>query len=354
MRLDGNREAYARCRARASAARRAGALLCLLVLGLLAFSASAAANEPTNSGDNLRDGWYPEQGSLTPQLVSGGTFGKLWSTKVEGSVYAQPLLVDGLVLIATEDNRVYGLDPATGAVKWAQALSFATPWNPGDISCADLTPTIGATATPVVDPATNIAYMTHKTYASGSSGAARWYMDAIELANGKEKAGWPVLLSGSAQNAPGQSFQATTQLQRPGLLLLEGHVYAAFGSDCDHEPWQGWVFGVSTAGRVTARWTTRPSGSGAGIWEAGAGLTSDGPGTFMVSTGNGGAPAGPIPGKTPPSSLGESIVRLQVQSDGTLKPVDFFAPFDAQQLDSWDADFASGGITGLNDSYFGT
>ena len=74
----------------------------------------------------------------------------------------------------------------------------------------------------------------------------------------------------------------------------------------------------------------------------------------MVSTGNGGAPAGPTPGKSPPSNLGESIVRLAVQPDGTLKPVDFFAPFDAQQLDSWDADFASGGVTGLNDQYFGT
>jgi hypothetical protein len=324
-----------------------------LVLALVC-AASALASEPTNAGDNLRDGWYPEQTSLTPQLVSGGTFGKLWTTSVEGSVYAQPLLADGIVLVATEANKVYGLDPATGSVHWSSTLTSSTPWNASDIGCADLTPTIGVTATPVVDPSTNIAYMTHKTYVSGSSGPAVWFMDAIELATGKEKAGWPVQLSGSAQNAPSQTFQATTQLQRPGLLLLEGHIYAAFGSDCDHEPWQGWVFGVSTAGQVTARWTTRPVGSGAGIWQSGAGLTSDGPGTLMISTGNGGAQEGPISGKTPPASLGESIVRLAVQPDGSLKPVDFFSPFDAKQLDGWDADFASGGITALNDSYFGT
>jgi hypothetical protein len=333
---------------------RLALLLALVLVLVLATATAALASGITNSADDLRDGWYPEQTSLTPQLLSGGTFGQLWSTNVEGSVYAQPLLADGVVLVATENNKVYALDPTTGAMHWAAPLNLGTPWNPSDIGCGDLTPRIGVTATPVVDPSTNIAYMTHKTYVSGSSGAARWYMDAVELASGKEKAGWPVLLSGAAQNAPGQSFQGTTELQRPGLLLLEGHIYAAFGSDCDHEPWQGWVFGVSTAGQVTARWTSRPSGNGAGIWESGAGLTSDGPGTLMVSTGNGGAPAGPIPGKTPPASLGESIVRLTVQSDGSLKPVDFFAPFDAQQLDSWDADFASGGITGLNDQYFGT
>src|SRR6185312_2293199 len=80
----------------------------------------------------------------------------------------------------------------------------------------------------------------------------------------------------------------------------------------------------------------------------------DGPGTLLVSTGNTGAPSTATPGKTPPSSLGESVVRLTVQSDGSLKATDFFAPFDAQQLDTWDADFASGGVTGLNNEYFGT
>jgi lectin family protein/ASPM-SPD-2-Hydin domain-containing protein/HYDIN/CFA65/VesB family protein/putative pyrroloquinoline-quinone-binding quinoprotein len=333
--------------------RLASALALALLLTLLSVTA-ALGSGITNSADDLRDGWYPEQASLTPQLVSGGTFGKLWSTSVEGSVYAQPLLENGTLLVATEANKVYGLDPATGASRWPAPVSLGTPWKAADIGCGDLTPTIGVTATPVIDPVANIAYMTHKTYASGSSGTARWYMDAIEMSNGKEKAGFPVALGGSAQNQPGQTFAPTTELQRPGLLLMEGVVYAAFGSSCDTPPWQGWVFGVSTAGQVKARWVSIASSSGAGIWQSGAGLNSDGPGTLMVSTGNGGAPTGPIPGKSPPASLGESIVRLAVQGDGSLKPVDFFAPFDARQLDSWDADFASGGITGLNDKYFGT
>ncbi len=337
---------------------RARPLLALLVLlGAVALASAAqavAATEITNSGDNFRDGWYPEQGSLTPSLVSGGTFGQLWSANVEGQVYAQPLLAAGTLLVATEANKVYGLDPATGALKWAAPLNLGTPFKAADIGCADLAPNLGVTATPVVDPATNIAYMTHKTYVSGSSGASRWYMDAVEVATGKERAGFPVELAGSAQNAPSQKFEPETELQRPGLLLMNGVVYAGFGSDCDHTPWQGWVFGVSTEGKVTARWTSRPSGDGAGIWQSGAGLTSDGSGTILLSTGNGGAPTVPTPGSSPPASLGESVVRLRVQPDGSLKAVDFFAPFDAVELDAHDADFASGGVTALNEQFFGT
>jgi hypothetical protein len=330
-------------------------MLCSLsTLVLLVLAGQALAEGITNSGDDLRDGWYPEESSLTPQLVSGGTFGQLWSTSVEGQVYAQPLLANGTLLVATENNKVYGLDPASGAPRWAAPLNLGTPWKAADIGCGDLTPNIGVTATPVIDPATNTAYMTHKTYVSGTSGSARWLMDAIDLSSGTEKPGFPVQLSGAAQNQPSLTFPATTELQRPGLLLMNGVVYAAFGSHCDHSPWQGWVFGVSTAGQIKARWVARSSGDGAGIWQSGAGLTSDGPGTLMLSTGNGGAPSTPAAGTSPPANLGESIVRLAVQGDGSLKAVDFFAPFDAVQLDTWDADFASGGITGLNAQYFGT
>ncbi len=334
--------------------RRIRALLLVWTVSLLALTGQAFASGITNSGDDLRTGWYPNQPTLTPQLVSGGTFGQLWSTPVSGQVYAQPLLANGTLLVATENNMLYGLDPATGASKWAKPLNLGTPWNAADIGCGDLAPTIGVTATPVIDPPSNTAYLTHKTYLSGSAGAARWYLDAIDMTSGTEKAGFPVLLSGSAQNAPGQTFQATTELQRPGLLLMEGVVYAAFGSDCDKTPWQGWVFGVSTAGQIKARWVAVASGSGAGIWQSGAGLTSDQAGSILLSTGNGGAPPTPTPGSSPPGSLGESVVRLRVQSDGSLKATDFFAPFDAASLDTWDADFASGGVTGLPEAYFGT
>jgi hypothetical protein len=330
---------------------RAVSVICALLFSLV-LAAQALGSGITNSSDDLRTGWYPNNSTLTPQLVSGGTFGQLWSSSLEGQITAQPLLANGTLLIETEKDKAYGLDPASGSVKWTKSLG--TPWNPADIGCGDITPSIGTVATPVVDPATNIAYMTHKTYASGTTGPARWYMDAISVSTGAEQPGFPVEIAGSAQNASSQTFNPTIEMNRPGLLLMEGVVYAAFGSHCDYSNWKGWIFGVSAAGKITARYTDDTTETGAGIWQSGAGLTSDGPGTILFSTGNGGAPSTPAAGTSPPANLGESVVRVRVQPDGSLKAVDFFAPFDAKNLDANDADFASGGVTGLPNEYFGT
>ena len=320
----------------------------------LVFAGAAMASGVTNAGDDLRTGWYPDEAAITPQLVSGNSFGQLWSAPVDGQVYAQPLLsTTGTLIVATETDNVYGLDPATGAQRWTNPLG--TPFNPADLGCGDISPSIGTNSTPVIDSSTNTVYLTHKTYVSGTTGPAAWFMDALDVTSGLERQGFPVPLSGTADNNSGVSFSPTTQQQRTGLLLMNGVVYAGFGSHCDHTPWQGWVFGVSTAGVVKARWVDNVSGSdGAGIWQAGVGLTSDGSGSIILSTGNGASPAAPAPGNSPPSNFGESIVRLHVQANGTLTPVDFFAPFDAQQLDQYDADFGSGAVVGLPDAYFGT
>ena len=129
---------------------------------------------------------------------------------------------------------------------------------------------------------------------------------------------------------------------------MNGVVYAGFGSHCDLGPWQGWVFGVSTAGEVKARWVVRRRRlNGAGIWQSGSGTDIGRIRDAAVrAPATPGRPTTPTPGHTPPASLGESVVRLAVQADGSLKAVDFFAPFDASELDARDADFASGGVTG--------
>ncbi|MGZ4706950.1 MAG: choice-of-anchor D domain-containing protein, partial [Acidimicrobiales bacterium] len=320
---------------------------------------AALADGITNSGDDLRTGWYPNA-KISPEVVTGGTFGQLWSTPVNGQVYAQPLVATSsggseTVIVATETNWVYGIDPDNrGAVRWHQQFP-GTPWNPADLGCADIAPSIGTTATPVIDPTTNTVYVTHKVYASGSSGAAAWYLDALDVTTGAERTGFPVKITGAADNVPGVQFDPTKQQQRPGLLLMGGVVYMGFGGHCDSAPWAGWVIGVSTTtAHITARWVDNPTLDGAGIWQAGAGLTSDGPGTLLVTTGNGGSPTTPTPGTSPPSTFGESVIRLNVGAGGKLTPVDFFAPFDAADLDQWDADFGSGALVGLPDQYFGT
>jgi hypothetical protein len=63
--------------------RRTCAVAVICIILPLATAAQASASEEkfgsslTNSGGNLRTGWYPNEPSLTPELISGGTFGQL-------------------------------------------------------------------------------------------------------------------------------------------------------------------------------------------------------------------------------------------------------------------------------------
>jgi Abnormal spindle-like microcephaly-assoc'd, ASPM-SPD-2-Hydin len=303
-------------------------------------------------GDDLRSGWYPDQPLLAPSRVSAPDFGQLFDTAITGQVHAQPLLVNGRLLVVTESNDVYSLDPETGAVLAHRTLHV--PWNPADVNCVPLAPSVGIMGTPVVDEASGTAYFTAKTYVSGSSGAAAYWAHAVDVATLQERSGFPVQIQGSADNVSGVPFDARQHLQRPGLILLDGVVYATFAGNCDIQPWKGWIFGVSTAGQITARWAAVDgSALGAGIWQTGGAPVVDGPGTFLVSTGNGAVPTSPLPGSTPPVYLGEAWVRLTVQGNGTLKATDFFIPYDASQLNQWDGDLGSGAPMGLPDA-FGT
>src|SRR5439155_5960854 len=45
-----------------------------------------------------------------------------WTTGVDGKVYAEPLVSRGRVIVATENDTVYALDPATGRVVWSAHL----------------------------------------------------------------------------------------------------------------------------------------------------------------------------------------------------------------------------------------
>lgn len=333
-----------------------GRLVALVAALSLALVASASADVVTNSNDDLRTGWYPDEGSIAPSLVSGPTWGQLWSANVDGQVYAQPLLApSGTLIVTTETDNIYGLNPATGAVSWTRNLAPNGAWNPADVGCSDIVPSRGSTSTPVIDSSTNTVYLTYKTYDDPQHDNAQWWLDARDVTSGAERSGFPVQLSGAADNDSSLAFDAQDQDQRTGLLLMNGVIYAGFGSECDHSPFDGWVFGVSTAGQVKARWATVTNGDdGGGVWQSGVGLSTDRSGSILISTGNGGAPSTPAPGNTPPSSCGECVIRLDVQPNGTLEPVDFFAPFDAAQLDDTDTDFGSGGVVGLPDQYFGT
>ena len=64
----------------------------------------------------------------------------------------------------------------------------------------------------------------------------------------RREPGSPSSSSGAPTNDPTRPFNAMTAMQRPGLLLMNGVVYAGFASHCDYTPFVGYVVGVSTSG----------------------------------------------------------------------------------------------------------
>jgi outer membrane protein assembly factor BamB len=298
------------------------------------------ADEVTISHDLLRTGWDPGEPALTPAAVGGGGFGELFSVPVNGQVYAQPLVVGSSVIVVTENDWVYALDRRTGAVNWS--LSLGTPWVPGSI-CTDLTPNIGVTSTPVYDPSSGTLYLVALTVQGSVPGYSLYGINGQTGAITEQ-----VPIGGSPVNDPGITFAASQQFQRPGLLLMNGWVYAGFGSHCDVKPYDGYVVGVNVATQATTMWSDEAevTDDEAGIWQGGGGLMSDGPGRIFLVSGNGISPV-PGPGTAPPGQLAESVVRLAVQPGGSLAAQDFFSPKNAPTLDAQDLDFGSGGAVGL-------
>ncbi|HVC24549.1 MAG TPA: hypothetical protein VND23_02220, partial [Acidimicrobiales bacterium] len=333
-----------------------------VALGGLTASGRAGADTLQMSADNLQTGWYPNEPGLAPSAVAGGGIQELFSDTVSGNVYGQPLVYTPpstgrpTLLVATEENEVYGLDPATGAQLWSR--SFGPPWQPSTISCGDLTPNMGITGTPVVDPATGIAYFVADVAnpASTPPGQAEYFMDAVDVATGATPPGWPaggVPITGSADGYPSEVFNPEMQAQRPGLVLVNGVVYAAFGSHCDIAPWQGWLVGVSTStASVTTMWSSEIGsglfeGGGGGIWQSGSAPVVDAQGDIYVSTGNGVSPSPGLGTQNPePVNYAEAVVKLST-TGGKLHVLDWFVPWDAKSLNKQDGDLGSGGPVAL-------
>jgi outer membrane protein assembly factor BamB len=302
-----------------------------------AAASGPAGDETTVSQNNLRNGWDPNEPTLTPAAVQGGQFGQIFKTSVNGQVYGQPLVIGNTLVVATENDWVYGLNATTGAVLWKTSLG--TPYH--ITTCNDLTPNIGVTSTGVYDPSTNTVYEMGLVHEINWE----WHLFGVNVGTGAIT--FKQRITGHPTNDSHLSFSALPEGQRAGLLLMNGSVYASFASHCDHNSYNGYVAGVNLSTNATTLWADESgvSNEKGGIWQSGGGLLSDGPGRIFVATGNGISPA-KSPGSKPPGQLAESVIRLQPQSDGSLKAQDFFSPSNAPSLDSSDSDFGSGGPVG--------
>jgi len=218
----------------------AAVVTCIAIGGAGGVAALAASADVTTAAyNNLRDGWDPNEPALGPSTLRSPGFQKLFTTKLKGSIYAQPLVWEGTVIATTEKADAYGIDAATGAIRWQR--SFGTAFKSSTIGCTDLKPNLGSTSTPVIDPETGTLYMTTRLETGKKGGKmanAHWFLQALSASTGEELPGFPVEIQGTPYNTPEIPFNEAFQEQRPGLLLLEGVVYAAFASDCDINPYR--------------------------------------------------------------------------------------------------------------------
>jgi hypothetical protein len=318
---------------------------------------TAHADERTVSVTNFRSGWDPAEPGLSGLAPTDSDFGVVFDTPLKGQIYAQPLVIDksgstpATVVVATEADKVYGLNPNTGEVRWADTLG--KPWPSSTVGCGNITTQIGVTSTPVYDPSTHTVYVMAKSNGTTKSGAAdpnhpHWRLHGLNIANGHERNGWPVPISGRPDNNRANTFNPKTNAQRPGLLLMGHTVYAGFASYCDVGPFDGYVAGVSTqTHRMTTLWATvtGTNDGWAGIWQSGGGLVSDGAGRILIATGNGNgnAPKRGSGTTSHPTNFSQSVVRLDVGSNGKLTAKDFFSPSNNASLNADDLDLGAGG-----------
>jgi hypothetical protein len=160
---------------------------------------------------------------------------------------------------------------------------------------------------------------------------------------------------GGANSAGKVFFNAARENQRPALQLVGNIVYVAFASHADYRPYHGWVLGFDkTTLQPIKVFNTAPNADGVGIWESGGSLSFDANGYMYFAVGNGFN--GPYSAYDPAhGNYSESVLKIDPTPNWSsnnpqmMAVVDYFTPYDWQQLDNQDADLGSGGVMLLPD-----
>jgi outer membrane protein assembly factor BamB len=240
-----------------------------------------------------------------------GRVRRSWTAKVDGAVYAQPLVIGSEVIIATENDSVYGLNESTGAVLWRRHLASPVP---SGLPCGNVDPS-GITGTPVADLATGRLWVVTFT----ARPTFRHVLWDLSVATGRVLGERPVDVRGSDPKA---------QQERGALTLLGSRVYVPFGGlygDCSD--YKGRVVGAPVSGNGQLVSFSTDNQRQAGIW-APAGEAVRG-GSLYVTTGNG----------MPFNQVDDSDSVLRLSEDLTV--LGRFTPDNFKSLSANDQDLGS-------------
>ena len=248
------------------------------------------ADWPVYHGDPGRSGFIGGFPTFDGALASA------WSSRLDGAVYGQPIVVGDVVIAATENDSVYALDSATGKTLWRRNLG--TPVRRSSLPCGNIDP-LGITGTSAYDATTSSVFVVaevtgphHVLFALDPvGGAVRWSRD-VDLAGDT-----PI-----------------THQQRPALAVANGYVYIGFGGlagDCGQ--YKGKVVGVPASGTGDTIFYRVPVKREGAVWSTG-GPAIDAAGNLYIATGNGSS--------TTTFDGSDAVVELAPD----LKVVSYFAP----------------------------
>lgn len=320
----------------------------------------------TYHNDNARTGQNLSETILTPSNVNQASFGKLFVVSADGKVDAQPLYLPNinaagqtrnLLFVASEHGSVYAFDADAGTQIWQVTTLLAGEAPSDDHGCSQITPEIGVTSTPVIDPKAG-PHGTIYVVAMSKDGSGNYHqrLHALDVTTGVAEFGGPKEIQasypGTGDNSSGGNivFDPGQQVDRPGLLLLNGVIYTSWGSHCDARPYTGWIMGYNenTLAQVSVLNVT-PNGNEGAFWMSGAGPATDSNGNIFALDANGSFDTSlNAQGFPTQGDFGNAFLKIST-ANNQLAVADYFEMSNQSSENSSDEDLGSGGALVLPD-----
>jgi hypothetical protein len=311
-------------------------------------------NDVGRTGQNL------EENILKLDNVRPEKFGKVGFLATDGLVDAEPLYVPNLtvggrshnvVFIATEHDSVYAFDADNLSPLWHVAALGANETPSDDRGCAQVSPEIGITSTPVIRLNGDGGLMYLVAMSKDGNGNYYQRLHALDITSGAELAGAPATIAAKFPNHKGQvAFDPKQYKERASLLLQDGIIYTSWASHCDMGEYTGWIIGYNAATLQQSNvLNVTPNGSDGAIWMSGAGPAADAEGHIYLLDGNGTfdktLTASGFPSQ---GDFGNAFLKLSARGT-TLSVADYFNVHNTGAESSRDEDLGSGGALVLPD-----